>query len=205
MTTGLRAWPTTRITQLPGGGAQGQAHAQLVAPLRGDVGGDAVDADRREQQREGRERAGHEGVPPLGAHGLRHPVVDRGHVEQGDVGVQVRELGADRRREGERVGARPDQEPRHPRVELRIRLEDVRSGPTGPRITERPEQSLCSSTKMRDPRREVEVVMPELPPARLLEFLGGIPPRGGQVRAAACWRRPPLASESAAQPLVGSP
>ena len=49
--------------QLPGGGAQGQAHVQLVAPLRGDVGGDAVDADRRQQQGEGRERAGREGVP----------------------------------------------------------------------------------------------------------------------------------------------
>ena len=40
--------------------------------------------------------------------------------------MQVRELGADRRREGERVGARPDQDLRHARVELRIGLEDVR-------------------------------------------------------------------------------
>ena len=69
-------------------GAEGHAHADLRRPLRGERGDDAVEADRREDQRERAERGQQAGDHPLHEHRDLEVLGERVHVEQRHVRVE---------------------------------------------------------------------------------------------------------------------
>ena len=71
-------------------GAERHAHADLRRPLRGQRGDDAVEADRREQQRQRAEGGQQAGDHPLHEDGDLEVLGDRAHVEQRHVRDRAR-------------------------------------------------------------------------------------------------------------------
>src|SRR5207249_12222533 len=71
------------------------AEPDLRCPLRDREGHDAVDAQRREQERKGRESTVERDVQPIGCHPLAHDLLHRLYFRQ----RQVRVDRTDRRRE----------------------------------------------------------------------------------------------------------